>query len=62
MTRMSRAMAVAPLAGSVDRNSYWCTDKGGDAVAPLAGSVDRNVQDALVRCRVLRRSPRGERG
>ena len=37
-------MPVAPLAGSVDRNT-----KAGDltpdqiAVAPLAGSVDRNV-------------------
>ena len=31
-------------------------------VALLAEGVGRNVQDALVRCRVLRRPPRGGRG
>src|SRR5699024_6736375 len=38
-----RTPAVAPLAGSVDRNStFWRLMPGVVRVAPLAGSVDRN--------------------
>ena len=33
---------VAPLAGSVDRNTPLPRQTGGASVAPLAGSVDRN--------------------
>ena len=58
----SSSTSVAPLAGSVDRNRERDVLHFRLFVAPLAGSVDRNVQDALVRCKVLRRSPRGERG
>ena len=36
--------AVAPLAGSVDRNQAFMQQmRGQDPVAPLAGSVDRNA-------------------
>ena len=37
---------VAPLAGSVDRNSGNVSSLGKALVAPLAGSVDRNVAEA----------------
>ena len=47
-------VAVAPLAGSVDRNSEGRPKHGAEYVAPLAGSVDRN--EALAKmskcCRV----------
>ena len=43
-TTSCRANAVAPLAGSVDRNSMGGgKSHGGGGVAPLAGSVDRNA-------------------
>ena len=53
---------VAPLAGSVDRNSFPLGQVPNSRVAPLAGSVDRNsvgIEDAT---ELLGRSPRGERG
>ena len=54
--------AVAPLAGSVDRNPLDNTSFLRLDVAPLAGSVDRN-NDGVVRIYTLSgRSPRGERG
>ena len=39
-----RVGTVAPLAGSVDRNSYTVDQSRELQVAPLAGSVDRNYQ------------------
>ena len=40
---------VAPLAGSVDRNSSWMIFlKQKRCVAPLAGSVDRNMAGAYL--------------
>ena len=42
---------VAPLAGSVDRNSTLMPGAVGGWVAPLAGSVDRNDGDSCFRCR-----------
>ena len=53
---------VAPLAGSVDRNSDLVSTCVNVLVAPLAGSVDRNLQVLKAHCLVTRRSPRGERG
>ena len=54
---------VAPLTGSVDRNS---TGKAGQTpatpVAPLTGSVDRNKLEREGDRLVPRRSPHGERG
>ena len=41
--RCTAALAVAPLAGSVDRNFCPCDISGCRKVAPLAGSVDRNT-------------------
>ena len=38
---------VAPLAGSVDRNTTWLLSRVRPAVAPLAGSVDRNGYIAI---------------
>ena len=35
-------LAVAPLAGGVDRNAYCGKSVGSAEVAPLAGGVDRN--------------------
>ena len=41
---MQRKTLVAPLAGSVDRNSLtWTSSPRNATVAPLAGSVDRNI-------------------
>ena len=40
----ARGSAVAPLAGSVDRNETMLTRFLKMQVAPLAGSVDRNTK------------------
>ena len=56
-------MAVAPLAGSVDRNSRASgIQRPAPAVAPLAGSVDRNYHENRRCVNPCGRSPRGERG
>ena len=55
--------SVAPLAGSVDRNSTCSRLTGRRAeVAPLAGSVDRNQLLIVSTVTPICRSPRGERG
>ena len=55
--------AVAPLAGSVDRNSLVAKDNLYRlVVAPLAGSVDRNRRLWYPAFDGFSRSPRGERG
>ena len=41
-------LAVAPLAGSVDRNDALHPFQDFQVVAPLAGSVDRNVFFAVL--------------
>ena len=53
---------VAPLAGSVDRNSVAARAAARMAVAPLAGSVDRNIKTEAGAGDNPCRSPRGERG
>ena len=50
------AAAVAPLAGSVDRNTALALTAPALAVAPLAGSVDRNIS-ALKRTHRIRVAP-----
>ena len=58
-----KAVWVAPLAGSVDRNLHGVKGGGAPAVvAPLAGSVDRNEEPLPSTPRACGRSPRGERG
>ena len=60
----SSPVAVAPLAGSVDRNDKNCKQNAHlSAVAPLAGSVDRNpALHVRPKSGAQSRSPRGERG
>ena len=53
---------VAPLAGSVDRNTRNGQSAASTRVAPLAGSVDRNRDVGHQSGDGLGRSPRGERG
>ena len=61
--RQKSRSAVAPLAGSVDRNDLSRTHKRYCVwVAPLAGSVDRNCDLPGQLYPAQRRSPRGERG
>ena len=60
--RTRKAVTVAPLAGSVDRNVSTSLVDILEAVAPLAGSVDRNAPSTGGIPDLLGRSPRGERG
>ena len=52
LTASSRLAAVAPLAGSVDRNHFPALPVIEVTVAPLAGSVDRNAWWAGARGRM----------
>ena len=58
----SSRVGVAPLAGSVDRNSLAFEHQFTVGVAPLAGSVDRNGNHYEYSPSYNGRSPRGERG
>ena len=46
--RVVTGTAVAPLAGSVDRNEAAVEPFEALRVAPLAGSVDRNLHETLL--------------